>query len=120
MIHFNGFEASIFWCVLDPTYLAWIHEGGDFPGESAIMKQTKPRSLLHPKSRTEFIEEFLWIVKYISEGRGGVGYLRQGSTKIHREIDVESRDILYRPQFGPQSEETLLLWRNNDSNTYSA
>lgn len=48
------------------------------------IKHTKPRSIKHPDTRGKFIEDFVYLLQYIADGRANVGQLRRPETLIHR------------------------------------
>ena len=64
-----------------------IHSGKPYLMESWInIKHTKPRSIKHADTRGEFIEDFVYLLRYIADGRANVGQLRRPGTLIHRPI----------------------------------
>jgi hypothetical protein len=73
VIHFAGFEASVYWATFHTTFLHKIHSGGfEDILESLEIKHTQSCNLLDPESRTVFILNLIALVRY---GRANVGQL---------------------------------------------
>ena len=78
VVHFAGFEASIYWATFPTAFLRAVHSGGikDLPANVEI-QHTCASNLLDPDSRTAFIVDFIALVRYVADGRANIGHLRR-------------------------------------------
>jgi hypothetical protein len=65
------------------------------------LNHTKRYNLLVTGDRTDFIKEFVALLRFIAAGEANVGHLRKDSTVIHRTVDdhgVGDKAVLHPPQ----------------------
>jgi hypothetical protein len=90
VMHVSGVEVSFYWATFPSEYLKTVRLGNlsDLKkGPRITLHHSEPRSLLHPRERNLFLEEFVSILRCVAEGYGKVGYLRRDKdTHIHRGV----------------------------------
>jgi hypothetical protein len=111
-----GVKVSFYWAKFPSEYLRTVRLGSlsDLKKCSRItLHHSKPRSLLDPMERNDFLEEFVSIIRCVAEGYGKVGYLRRDKdTSIHRVLDNvgnDDNDTYSDPGEGYLSSETQEL-----------
>lgn len=100
MVHINGHEASMYYATFPQSYLRTVQKLGlaHLEGTKQIyLHHTKPQSLLHPESRTKFLEDFIAVILFLADGKGNVGLMRrEPATPIHRDFE-DNEDIFTGP-----------------------
>ena len=95
----SGVQVSFYWARFPSEYLKTVRLGSlsDLKKFRKIrLRHSKPRSLLDPKERNLFLEEFVSILRCVAEGYGKVGYLRRDKeTVIHRDLDHVGDEDMY-------------------------
>lgn len=87
------------------------------------LSHTRLYNLMNTSDRTEFIKEFVALLRFVAAGEACVGHLRKDSAAIHRSMEtggVSAEDpILYPPQedLNEREEEA---WRTLCSGNYTA
>src|SRR5947207_6488819 len=67
--------------------------------EKVKLNHTKRYNLLLTGDRTNFIKEFIALLRFIAAGEANIGHLRKDSTMIHRTAeDVDGKAGLHPPQ----------------------
>jgi hypothetical protein len=67
--------------------------------EKVRLNHTKRYNLLLTGDRTNFIKEFVALLRFIAAGEANVGHLRKDSRVIHRTVEgVEDKAGLHPPQ----------------------
>ena len=106
-MHFDGFHVSVYWAVFPSEYLSTIRDvdvnllaGRE---EKVKLCHTQGYSLLDTVERTDFIKEFVALLRFIADGEANVGFLRKDCVEIHRTTDdedtvVEAERVLHPPQ----------------------
>lgn len=90
VVHFSGYDASIYWATLPPEYLDMVNRLGIdlLKGtKPVVIHHTKPCHLMDPTDRTRFIAEFVALLRFVGDGKANVGHLRHRGEQIHREDD---------------------------------
>ena len=91
---------------------------------SVNIKHSHPRSLLHTETRHQFLEEFVYLLRYIADGRANIGQLRRPGGVIHRSVGVlplgsiEER-VTQAPQMALDDVE-LERWLHEEGKKFSA
>ena len=73
VVHFAGLEASIYWATFPSSYLRMVHSGRTKVDMKVNIKHTRPCNLLHTKARGKFLEDFVFLVRFIADGYANVG-----------------------------------------------
>lgn len=76
-MRFTSLSASIYWAKFTQSYLATVQTGLANLSESVHLHYTKQYSLFDTDERTEFLRHFMAVVRFISEGKANVGFLRR-------------------------------------------
>ena len=119
VVHIAGLEASIYWADLPSDFLRTVHTGGIENLSTKIpIQHTAPLNLLHPETRTQFIKDFVYLLRYIAAGYANIGHLRRPGSVIHRFINSSQEEIEEPPQ-NVLDEDDLVSWRENSSQAYS-
>ena len=111
MVHFDGFFTSIYFATFPSEYLHKVRNiNVDIAWEDKIkLHHTHRYNLFNRGDRTEFIKDFVALLRFIAAGEANIGHLRKDGDTIHRTQD-ESEAILHPPQDAMnQLEETK--WR---------
>lgn len=61
------------------------------------LNHTQRYNLFNTSDRTEFIKEFVALLRFVAAGEANVGHLRKDSNVIHRNNN-DSNDVLHPPQ----------------------
>ena len=107
-MNLSGVKACFYWAKFSSEYLTTVRLGNlsDLGKLSGLKKDprirlchSQPRSLLDPRERDFFLEEFVSVVRCVAEGYGKVGYLRRDKdTPIHRDLnDAGDEDTSSEP-----------------------
>jgi hypothetical protein len=103
VVHFDGFHVSIYFATFPSTYLTTLrNENIDLLSSlpHIHLHHTRQYTLLHPSDRTEFIREFVALVRFVAAGEASIGHLRKDGNTIHRskeESGAEGDEIVMRP-----------------------
>ena len=126
VVHFDGFHASVYWAEFPSIYLNTLREGNvdqlkDFSPKIKL-RHTRRYNLINTVQRTEFIKEFIALLRYVAAGDAHIGYLRNDTQDIHRTLvsGCELKDDL--PQCAPQeafNRAELNMWRERDAQDYA-
>jgi hypothetical protein len=93
-----------------------------------IIKETPPsvdrrvafdqlgKNTLHPEPRTKFIEDFVYLLRYVADGRANIGHLRRPGTTIHCSNPTNTKK---KPPQQAYTDDELKRWRHEESHKYS-
>jgi hypothetical protein len=79
---------------------------------------------LHPSDRTEFIRQFVALIRFVAAGEANIGHLRKDSNTIHRsareEIGLEGdgETVMRPPQQDLDAKEEE-LWKTLHAGNYA-
>lgn len=80
--------------------------------EKLELNHTKRYNLLLTEDRTNFIKEFVALLRFIAAGEANIGHLRKGSRVIHRTAeDIDDEAGLHPPQEAMDASEES-RWRD--------
>ena len=98
-MNLSGVKVSFYWARFSSEYLKTVRLGNlsDLKNIPRVtLCHSQPQSLLDPKERDNFLQQFVSIVRCVAEGYGKVGYLRRDKdTPIHRDLDHADDDDTY-------------------------
>ena len=106
-MHFDGFQVSVYWATFPSEYLRTIRDVDinllKHRIEKITLNHTRRYSLLDTENRTEFIKEFVALLRFVAAGEANVGFLRKDGLDIHRTGDgdgdvEEDQQVLHPPQ----------------------
>jgi hypothetical protein len=104
VIHFDGFYVSIYFATFPSEYLMTLRNVDisvlKDREEKIKLNHTKRYNLLLAGDRTDFIREFVALLRFIAAGEANIGHLQKDSSVIHRTLheDVGRRAVLHPPQ----------------------
>ena len=120
-MHFDGFYTSIYFARFPASYLRTLRDVNIdlLRSQSKIkMHHTRRYNLLHTTDRTEFIKDFIALVRFIALGEANIGFLGRNSQDIHRgERDMEEQ-VVHCPQVDAEEKEEV-LWRMSHADQYT-
>ena len=83
--------------------------------EKIKLNHSRRYSLLDTKDRTDFIKEFVALLRFVAAGEANVGFLRKDGVEIHRTADgdgaVEEDEQVLRPPQEEMEEIEESSWR---------
>ena len=116
-MHFDGFFASVYWATFPRDYLHTIRNVNvdDVAKWNPKIKlcHTQPYNLFQAEARTEFIQEFVALVRFVAAGEAKVAHLRKGGRVIHRSKSDVEEPVLRPPQQALDRDDEL-WWRHSD------
>jgi hypothetical protein len=120
-VHFDGFHASIFFATFSAEYLRTLRDVNvgflqNMP-EKVQLYHTITWNLCHADSRTEFIKQFVALVRFVAAGEANIGFLGKYRTSIHRM--EESRETPLRPSQMEMDEKEEVAWRIKAAGEYA-
>ena len=92
-MHFDGFHVSVYWTAFPLEYLHTIRDV-----DINLLKERKEKikfnhsrrySLLDTQDRTDFIKEFVALLRFVAAGEANVGFLRKDGMDIHRNANED-------------------------------
>ena len=118
-MHFDGFYVSVYWATFPSEYLRTIRDIDinllKNRKEKIKLNHSRRYSLLHTKDRTDFIKEFVALLRFVAAGEGNVGFLRKDGVEIHRTTDgdgaLEEDEQVLRPPQEEMEEIEESSWR---------
>jgi hypothetical protein len=127
VVHFDGFHVSIYFATFPSSYLSTLrNEDIDLLRNlnHIHLRHTRRYNLLHPSDRTEFIREFVALIRFVVAGEANIGHLRKDGTIIHRSVREEtgvegdSETVARPPQEVLDSTEEK-LWKTLNAGQYA-
>src|SRR5437667_349752 len=82
------------------------------------LNHTKRYNLLLTGDRTDFIKEFVALLRFVAAGEANVGHLRKDSNVIHRTVDDDEKVVLHPPQEA-MDESEVSRWRELNAWQYA-
>ena len=82
------------------------------------LKHTRRYNLLKTVDRTEFIKEFVALLRFVAAGEANIGHLRKDSVVIHRGVDDDEKVVLHPPQEAMDESEAS-RWRELNAWQYA-
>ena len=118
-MHFNGFYVSVYWATFPSEYLRTIRDVDinllENRKEKIKLNHSRRYSLLDTEDRTDFIKEFVALLRFVAAGEANVGFLRKDGVEIHRTADgdgaVEEDEQVLRPPQEEMEEIEESSWR---------
>ena len=123
VVHFDGFHASVYFALFPSQYLNTLRNENISNlrcREPKIkLNHTRRYNLFMVDDRTEFIQEFVALLRFVAAGEANVGHLRKDSDVIHRrtEENVPGEVVNHAPQEA-QSELEFKQWIALESHNF--
>jgi hypothetical protein len=99
-VHFDGVHVSVYFALFTAEYLHTLRDVNvDLLNDMNCVRlqHTHRYNLLKHDERTEFIKEFVALLRFIAAGEANIGELRLDSQVIHRS-DEEVHGVIHPPQ----------------------
>jgi hypothetical protein len=116
-VHFDGFHVSVYWATFPSEYLETIRDVDinllKDRKEKIKLNHSQRYSLLDMYDRTDFIKEFVALLRFVAAGEANVGFLRKDGVEIHRTADgvVDEDELVLRPPQEEMEEVEESSWR---------
>ena len=118
-MHFDGFYVSVYWATFPSEYLRTIRDIDinllKNRKEKIKLNHSRRYSLLDTRDRTDFIKEFVALLRFVAAGEANVGFLRKDGVEIHRTTDgdgaLEEDEQVLRPPQEEMEETEESSWR---------
>ena len=115
VIHFDGFHACVYFATFPSQYLETLRNE-----DIGILRDRQPKiklnhtrlyNLFMTDDRTDFIEEFVALLRFVAAGEAKVGHLRKDSEVIHRRTDGNgSGEVVSHAPQQAQDESEARTW----------
>ena len=116
-MHFDGFYVSVYWATFPSEYLQTIRDIDinlmEKREEKIKLNHSQRYNLLDTKDRTDFIKEFVALLRFIAAGEANVGFLRKDGVEIHRTTDGDSAEEEDEQVLRPPQEEMEAIEENS-------
>jgi hypothetical protein len=116
-VHFDGFRVSVYWANFPSEYLETIRDIDisllKKREEKIKLNHSRRYNLLDTTDRTDFIKEFVALLRFVAAGETNVGFLHKDSVEIHRTIGsvVDEDEQALRPPQEEMEEVEESSWR---------
>jgi len=83
---------------------------------------TRPYNLMNTEDRTDFIKEFVALLRFVAAGEASVGYLRKDCRAIHRIVSAGGAiadELVLRPPQQDLNEVEENDWREEMASEYT-
>jgi len=90
--------------------------------DKIILNHTRLYNLFSTADRTEFIKEFVALLRFVAAEEAKVGYLRRDCSAIHRTrnvADIREYEPVVRPPQEEMDDFEEDIWRFNDADNYA-
>ena len=126
MVHFDGHYASVYFANFPAQYLDTLRniDVNSLSHRNPKIKlcHTMRYNLMTTDSRTDFIKEFVALLRFVAAGYANIGHLRKGSREIHRATDrtahIANEPVLRPPQEALTLAEEL-AWMQTESKQHT-
>jgi len=125
-VHFDGFQTAVYFAKFPSNYLRILREVNidslNNLGYNIKLCHTRLYNLFNTFDRTEFIWEFVALLRFVASGEANVGFLRNDDPTIHRvpsAFDFEEESVQDPPQ-EDMSDAEKDSWRRENAQNYTA
>ena len=128
-MHFDGFYASVYFAVFPAQYLRTVRDINlndlkEIPKNDRIkLNHTRIYNLVNNVDRTEFIKEFIALVRFIAAGEANMGFLGKIREEIHRvaiDKSIVDAERVKRPPQRDLNDNEEMMWRLSNENNYAS
>lgn len=126
-MHFNGFRVSVYWATFPSDYLLTVRlinvDCITHTHPKIKLYHTQTYNLMDTVDRTDFIKEFVALLRFVAAGEAKIGHLRKDSQVIHRttaDIGAVKDEVVLRPPQEALDEDEEEAWRLTEANEYAA
>lgn len=125
-MHFDGFHVSVYFAKFPAKYLHTLRnvDVDSLGSEETKIKlcHTRLYNLINTEDRTEFIKEFIALLRFVAAGEANIGHLHKDSRAIHRVMNIGQSvkdDTLLRPPQEELNEDEEDSWRAKYADKYT-
>ena len=128
VVHFDGFHVSVYFAIFPAQYLRTVRDINlnDLEGkpkeERIKLNHSRIYNLVNSIDRTEFIKEFIALIRFIAAGEANVGFLGKTREEIHRiatEESIVDAEQVKRPPQQDLNDNEEKMWRLSNENNYT-
>ena len=125
-MHFDGFNVSVYFAAFPAEYLRCLRDVNidalERREEKIKLHHTRLYNLFNTFDRTEFIKEFVALIRFVAAGEANIGFLGKNCHEIHpmdnrSQIDGAEMFRLPQEELNENEEE---LWRRSDAAEYTS
>jgi hypothetical protein len=117
-VYFGAFPAEYLRCLRDVNIEVLRNRKNKIR-----LHHTRLYNLFNTLDRTEFIKEFVAIVRFVAAGEAYIGFLGKNCSEIHRIVDsiVQiDQDQAFQPPQEELNENEGEMWRKTDAREYTS
>jgi hypothetical protein len=126
-VHFDGFYVSVYFAAFPAEYLRCLRDINIDElrnrKDKIQLHHTRLYNLFNTSDRTEFIKEFVALVRFVAAGEANMGFLGKNCSEIHRMTDSNGRieqDQVLQPPQEELNENEGEMWRRSDAREYTS
>ena len=124
VVHFDGFHVSIYFATFPAQHLKIIRDidvnALQRQKEKIMLNHTRRYNLFNSVDRTDFIKEFIALVRFVAGGEANIGFLGKNRPEIHRtDKNKGDKQILHPPQ-EEMDENEEEIWRMAHAMNYTS
>lgn len=125
-MHFDGFYVSVYFATFSATYLQTLRDI-DIDvlrswKDKVRLNHTRLYNLFNTADRTEFIKEFVALLRFVASGEANIGFLGRNNSEVHRTTndpgEVKDEPVL-RPAQEELNEAEERMWRLSHIEDYT-
>lgn len=126
-MHFDGFCVAVYFAAFPAEYLRCLRDDNIdslFNRKNKMqLHHTRLYNLFNTLDRTEFIREFVALIRFVAAGEANIGFLGRNCVEIHRTTDdkdrIDPNKVLQPPQ-EELNEEEEEIWRKTYGGEYTS
>jgi hypothetical protein len=119
VVHFDGIQTEVYWAQFPPSYLRTLRDVNidslHLRPKKVELHHTRRYNLMLLDQRTEFIKQFVALLRFIAAGEANVGYLsRKAGGAIHRtrmQVEQAGNEEIWPGQMA-MDEREVREWRD--------
>ena len=123
-MHFDGFRVSVYFAIFPSDYLKNLRDVNvdnlRLRNPKIKLCHTRLYNFMNAIDRTEFIKEFVALLRFVAAGEAKVAHLRKGGRVIHRSRSEVKEPVLRPPQQALDRDDELWWRHSNEAELYGA
>jgi uncharacterized cysteine cluster protein YcgN (CxxCxxCC family) len=124
VVHFVNLNTFIYWVTFSFTFLRIIHSEEDSQTKSVNIKHIKSYNLIHENECCKFIEDFVYLVHYITDDCANIKQLHKSETVMHHFVisqfdSIKEKEKIQMSQLILDDAE-MKRWQYAESKKYSS
>ena len=125
-MHFDGFYVSVYFAKFPAEYLRLVRDIDlnilKNRKDKVKLNHTRRYNLFNTVDRTDFIKEFIALLRFIAAGEANIGFLGKKCKEIHRSKDDKGElqlDEMFYPPQEEMDETEEGIWRMVNAEEYT-